>query len=372
VNADTPSQERALLAATAARLDEDLRERFGELVEAIRAGKDAREAVAEIMGDVQADIAAALAAGLTVVLEREVTVSDVLRMQVGPLQLSARLYSEAAQTSSVVAGIVQRHIDGYADARRLALTLFEGYQFRAPDAEPLQFNRSNPRLPRYLRDVLLTEPGVERALAVHFAQLQVNGLTTPGLRAAYSEALAAIAEAEQGIGARGLDKRLEVAFFERMRYFSQRIAQTEIHRAYANREALALMQDTDVEFVQVRRAPGKQEPCICVLYTGRDLFGLGAGVYPKDRAPLPPFHPYCRCVVAPRLDLTGRATAGEFDDEADAYFLRRLDPSAAARVVGSRAKLERVLNGDSAEAVVNAGKLPQYRTRTVAEATLPP
>jgi hypothetical protein len=165
VNADTPAGERAVLAAAAARIDEDMRERFGELVEAIRAGKDPRAAVAEIMGDVQADMAAAIASGLTIVLERTVTAAEVLRMQVGPLQLSARLYQEAQQTGQVVAGIVQRHVEGFTDARRLALQLFEGYQFRAPDAEPLQINRSNPRLPRYLREVLLTEPGVERALA---------------------------------------------------------------------------------------------------------------------------------------------------------------------------------------------------------------
>jgi hypothetical protein len=363
----TPAEELAVIAAVTARLDEDLIGSFGQLLELIRAGVPPRDAVMQVMGEVQADMAAAIAAGLTAVLEQDTTAADVLRMHVGPMQLSARLYEEATQTAQVVAGMVERHVGGFTDARRLALELFEGYSFRAPDAEPLKFAATNPQLPRYLREVLLTEPGVERALAVHFARLQVNKLSTDGLRAAYSEALAAIAEAEQGVGSRGLEKRLQVAFFERMRYFSKRIAQTEIHRAYAVREALLIMQDTDIEFVQIRRAPGAQQPCVCDLYAGRDIWGLGKGVYPKGRAPLPPFHPFCRCVTAPRLDLTGRK-AGAENDEADVYFLRRLDPSAAARVIGSRAKLARVLGGEDAGQVLQQSVNPAYRVRTLAEA----
>jgi hypothetical protein len=130
-----------------------------------------------------------------------------------------------------------------------------------------------------------------------------------------------------------------------------------------------MMEDADLKFVQIRRAPGKGEPCICELYTGRDQYGLGRGVYPKAQAPLPPYHPFCICIVAPRMDLDRRVAQAQ-DMEADAYFLRRLNPSVAARVMGSRAKLERVLGGSSAEDVVDAGKLPVYQTRTLADARL--
>jgi hypothetical protein len=369
MTATTPEEERALLAAAAARLDADMRAAFAELLRLIRdEGMSPRDAVAQVMGDVQADMAAAIALGLSAVLERDVTASEVLRMGVGPLQLSARLYGEAQAVGAVVGGIVDRHLHGFADARRLALDLFEGYGFRAPGAEPLQWNRANTKLPRYLREVLAYAPGVERALAARVAQIQVSGLSTGGLRASYSALLAAIARAEQGPGGRALNKRLEVAFFERMRYFAQRIAQTEIHRAYANREAMAMMADPDIKFVQIRRAPGSSHDCICALYAGRDRYGLGQGVYPKALAPLPGYHPYCRCVVSPRLDLD-RKTAQPEDPAADAYFLRRLDPSVAARVMGSRAKLDRVLtDGTSADAVVNAARSPAYRVRTVADA----
>ena len=363
----TPEEERAEIISMSLRIDEDLRDRFSEVMVLILGGMAVKAAVQQVIGDVEADMAAAIAKGLTKVSGQTVTTAEVLQLNVGAMRLSPRLYQEADEVSTIAAGILDRHLKGFQSARTVALELFEGYAFRTPDTEPLQFKASNPKLPQYLREVLSTEPGVERALASKFAQIQVDGLTTPGLRAAYSELLAAIADAADGVGAKGLEKRLEIAWFERMRYFSQRIAQTELHRAYSRRRALELMNDTAVEFVQIIRAPGAQLPCICDLFAGRDAWGLGRGIYPKAKAPLPPFHPYCRCISAPRLDLTGRRVDAEPEDSADVSFLQRLNPSAAARVVGSRAKLERVIQGDQVEAVVNASRDPRYHISTIGE-----
>jgi hypothetical protein len=352
----TPAQEQALLAATAAGLDDDVRQAYDELIALIRDGMAPRDAVIEVMSRFQGDMAETLSAALGAVTAAAVGTESALALRVGPVPLSTRLYQEADEVAGVVQEITQRHLRGFSDARALALELFEGYSFRPADAEPLQITPRNRSLPRYMREALLSEPGIARDLSTHFARLQVNGLQTPALRAAYAGVLDAIAALEGGKGQALLAKRLEVAFYERVRYFAQRIAQTEIHRAFAKRQAQELMDDADVEFVQVRRAPGKGEPCICVLYTGRDLYGMGPGVYPKARAPLPPFHPYCRCVLSPRLDLTGRREKPE-DAEADAYFLRRLGVRAGAQVMGSRAKLAQVLEtGRRADEVAALGR----------------
>jgi hypothetical protein len=95
---------------------------------------------------------------------------------------------------------------------------------------------------------------------------------------------------------------------------------------------------------------------------------MGKGVYPKAKAPLPPFHPYCRCVTAPRLDLTGQKAEEQPDDSADVSFLKRLNPSAAARVIGSRDKLARVLAGEQAVDVFNEARDVRYAVKTLAEA----
>lgn len=363
----TDEQERALIAAAEAGLDDAVREAYADLVRLIQAGGMApRDAVQQVMAGFQGEMADILAAALSAVLGQAVGADVALQLEVGAIQLSHRLYNEAQAVGDAVQGIVQRHALGWQDSRQLALELYEGYGFRPPDQEPLQISPNEPRLPKYLREALLPDEPTAAALKRAYARLQVDGLVTDALRAAYSEALDAIEAAEHGVGAELLERQLKVAFDERMRYWAQRIARTELHRAYAVREALLLLDDPDVEFVQVRRAPGRAYTCICVLMTGRDLYGLGPGVYPKRMAPVPPFHPHCMCVMSPRLDLTGR-TATERDPAGDAYFLRRLDAPIAARIMGSQAKRDRVFGGATAEAIINGTRDPLYRLKTAGE-----
>jgi hypothetical protein len=362
----TPEQERALLNATIAGLDDALREAFAEVVGQIQAGVAPREAVRVAMDGFRGEMAQTMATALSGILGEAVGAAAVQQLEVGAVLLSSRVYAEALAVSEVVQGVVQRHVRGFQDARALALELFEGYGFRAPGAEPLQISPRNQKLPKYLREVLLNDDSTLAAMKRALAGLQVDNLATPALRAAYQQALDAIQAAEAGVGAALLEKRLEVAFFERVRYFAARIARTELHKAYAEREAQLLMDDADVEFLQVRRAPGRGGYCICTLFTGRDLYGLGPGVYPKAMAPRPPFHPHCMCVTSPRLDLTGRK-AKERDPEGDAYFLRRLDPSIAGRIMGSQGKRDAVMRGVTPEAVVNSGRDPAYWVKTVGE-----
>jgi len=362
----TPAEERALLEATTAGLDDALREGLDDLVAMIAAGTAPRDAVAMVIDGFQAEWRATMATAFAGLLSQGVGSALGADWPSVQVALSARLYAQANTVSRAVEGVVRRHTLGFTDARRLALELFEGYSFRAPDAEPLRLNPREPRLPQYMRQALMTDDKVAGAMRSAFARLQVSNLRTEALRAAYTGVLDAIDAIEAGPGAALQRKRIEVAFFERMRYFSTRIAQTELHRAYSIREAAILMDDEDVEFVQIRRAPGVGDPCICALMIGRDLFGMGAGVYPKARAPRPPFHPFCRCVMSPRLDLTGK-TAKPEDPEGDAYFLRRLNGSIAGRIMGSRAKAESVLKGVRAEAVANAGRDAGYHIKPMGQ-----
>ena len=38
---------------------------------------------------------------------------------------------------------------------------------------------------------------------------------------------------------------------------------------------------------------------ICDLYAKANLYGLGAGIFPKGKVPLIPAHPNCMCVLKP-------------------------------------------------------------------------
>lgn len=363
----TPEQERAIIRAAAAGLDDEIADAFELLMRLIREGQDPRDAVAQAMATFTGEMAATLSAALSQVLSSSVGTASVLELKIGGVKLSDKLYSEGNSVSAVVRGVVRRHLDGFADARKLALELYEGYNFRPADQEPLQFNRRNPELPKYLREALVPDPKVRDELARAVAKLQTDNLKTEALKAAYKDALRAIDKVEEGAGQELLEKRLRVAFEERMRYFAKRIAETELHRAYTRREAQIITDDDDVEFVQILRNPGSSGTCFCSLVSGTNRYGLGPGVYPKDRAPAPPFHPFCKCKLKPRTDLTGKRAKDE-DPDADRYFLERIGEGVAARVMGSQEKLRQVLaEGEKPLDVFNASKDPLYRVQSVAE-----
>jgi hypothetical protein len=284
-------------------------------------------------------------------------------MTIGTVTLSQALYVNTEALATTVQGIVQRHVDGFTDARALAFELYEGYGFRP--FEVLEFNPQNPLLPKYLREALL--PDLASEFEAAFARIQVDNLTTAELKAAYRQVLAAIDAIKDGAGDDLLMRRLRVAFEEKARYLVKRIAQTELHRAFAERQAKELMQDEDVEWVQWRMSATHPREDICDFFAGVDRYGKGKGIYPKAAAPVPTAHPFCRCVLAPRLDLTGSAAAGVADDGASARYFGGLGEREAARVAGSYAKLQQIIDGADPLEVHNAGIPEAYRVRTVAE-----
>lgn len=355
----TPDQERALLDATRLGLDDDLREAYKRMLDLIRSGVPAVEAVDSAMAAFTGQYADLLAEGFSAVLAMSVGTESVLDIQVGPVKLSQRLYAHSQSTGAVVRGIVERHAKGFQDAKRLTLEIYEGYGFRAD--EPLKISPQNRDLPRYLRDELLRDKDLRGELARHFARVQASTIRTASLRASYLEYIDAL---ESGAGWKVLEKKLDTAFYERTRYFANRIAQTELHRAYSLRDAAELDGDQDVEWVQWRMSPSHPETDICDYFAGVNRYGMGRGVYPKGQAPVAPAHPHCRCVLSPRLDLTGR-TPGKFRTDADGLFINSLTEQDAARVAGSRAKLDEVKRGRSPWGVHNSTIDLQYQVKTL-------
>lgn len=363
----TPAQEEALIAVALAGLDDALRAAFDQVMQQLKAEVEPREAIRQAMESFRGAMADTMAVALSALLAESVGSASVLQMQVGPMALSARLYALTEETAEVVRGIVERHAQGFQDARALALDLFEGYDFREAGAEPLRVSPRNDKLPRYLREALATDASLAGQIERALARLQVDGLRIQALRAAYRGVLAALTEIEAGTGAEVLTRRIEIAFFERVRFFARRIAETELHRAYSQRQAAELMADEDVEWVQWRMNPSHPRADICDFLAGVNRWGLGPGVYLKARAPVAPAHPFCRCVLAPRLDLTGRQ--GREVSGADQAFFRGLDLPEAARVAGSRERFGLVMAGADPIAVHNERSSdPLYRIKTVAEA----
>lgn len=353
----SPEEERRILERMGREIDAEVSDAFNRVASDIKKGLPPRYAVQDAMSRFEGPYAETYRKKLSEALGRSVGQTGAL-LEVSGVSLSTVLYTEAEKLGNTVAGMVDRNRRGYQSARSLALELYEGYGFK-PE-ETLTVSRRSRTIPRYMRDILTTQ-GIEREMAKAFAAAQTKALKTGALQAAYSELLDAIEAVETGLGSDQLDRAISTAVEERMRYYSKRIAQTELHRNYARETAVEQREDPDVEWVQVCLSGKHDIHDICDVITGANRYGLGPGVYPKDDAPVPPYHPFCRCSVVPRLDLTGRA-AGSFNLEAERDFLDSLPVGQRSKVAGSEAKLEQIQAGASAVLVHNEGiKNPRYK-----------
>lgn len=280
----------------------------------------------------------------------------VKAMKVGDLSLSQRLYTNASQTASHVAALVKEHAQGQMQARELAIRLYDGYNAKDGIVRPLE-GAARAQLPKALKQ-LTANPVDRAALQQVFEQGQryAQTLKTEPLKAAYLQALKAW---EDGKGFAPLQRGLEIAHREKTRYVANRIAQTELARAHQHALADTLMADETISVVQVQMSAAHPKTDICDLHSKADLFNLGPGNYPKSKAPKPPFHPFCRCRLRSRPSLT-EAIARE-KPGGDAAYLRSLPTKEAIQIAGSRNRLQKLLNGEKLDDVVNEGRDALYR-----------
>ncbi len=332
------------------------------LLTLISEGQDPRKATETVLRSFQGEYITAMTEAFSAAMIANVTPGSVLAMQVGDVLLSERLYAHTRQTGQEVAAIVRKHAQGLQQARSLALSLYDGYNPRDGIKRPLE-GVARAELPKALRE-LTQNPGPRQDLTSLLTQMQqqASRLKSEALKAGYMEALKAW---EQGKGADVLKQRLWVAEREKTRYMANRIAQTELARAHQGKVAEQIMRDDTITVVQVKLNPRHPLPDICDLHARADLWGLGPGLYPKAKAPKPPFHPFCWCRLVTRPDKT--ADLAREREDAVREWLRTLPPADAARVLGNRQRLEYVLNGADWEKVTQAAVREEYRLRRVGD-----
>lgn len=294
-----------IAGAVSAQIERAAQAAYDELLRLIDAGTDPRRAVEQVLTTFNGAYVTALSEAFSQVMQQRVTPSSVLAMPVGEVYLSARLYDAVQQTQGEVSAIVKQHAQGLHDARQLARRLYDGYNPQDGIQRPLE-GSARAYLPRALRE-LTANPAARQSLQQVLEQMQAQAgrLKSEALKAGYMELLDAWAK---GKGREVLQKRLWVAQREKTRYMADRIAQTELARAYTDRVAGQIMADETVEVVQVRLNPRHPLPDICDLHAKANLWGLGPGLYPKGMAPKPPFHPHCLTGDA-LITASGRITA---------------------------------------------------------------
>jgi hypothetical protein len=118
---------------------------------------------------------------------------------------------------------------------------------------------------------------------------------TSKLKAAYSE----FVKLTDGASAEAVERAAKYAIYHKQKYNAERIARTEMARAYGQAAHTEMHYDDGVIGWQAVLSSNHSVTDICDFHTSVDLYGMGSGVYPKGHGPELPFHCQCKCLIDP-------------------------------------------------------------------------
>ena len=251
-----------------------------------------------------------------------------------------------------------------ASYKKAALSLFDGY--KKGGIIPKQ------EIPEFMTKLYKLSAGegyrdASYRTELRRIQIQLNRMNTPSLRVAYHQLVKAIDTRND----EALQKAIYTATQERTRYFAERIARTELRRAYI--DGFLARYDNDPTVVAYKWRMSGAHPVfdICDVYANADLYGLGKGVYPKDKVPLLPVHPHCICYLMPVRDLKGKEVIDKVEQGGREY-INSLPLRKRRQLLGIHG--EKAVNaGESwtAKAYGYSGKVLEGRLSIIDEALKP-
>lgn len=105
---------------------------------------------------------------------------------------------------------------------------------------------------------------------------------------------------------------------------------------------------------------------ICDYFANADLYGLGKGIYPKEKAPLTPCHPFCRCNLIPKYSIKGEANLNKKAVElAQKRYFDNLSLKKQSEILGSYDKLERFKKGENLFDLINKNRPKEYHIKLI-------
>ena len=269
---------------------------------------------------------------------QQLSLGELMNLRADKITLSKALYTELREVKNSVKSVIKTAIKEQKSANELAKMLYEGYDFKA---DPLKVKT---KYPKYLWE--------------KSAKTKVKNIKTPALRTAYSKLL----KDESKLVA---NQALKIAGYEKARYYAKRIALNETARAYNDARAFEYANSNDIQVVKIQMSITHPRTDICDYYAGVDKYGLGAGVYPKDKAPVPPFHPFCRCQMVPKY--AHEYSKPKLNANADKEYLSGLKEWQRARILGSKAKASEAMKTGDINSVFNAMKPERYKVKSINE-----
>ena len=205
------------------------------------------------------------------------------------MTLSEKIHGAGVKMRESIISTIRSQMRRNATWTSMARELYDGYN--SGKAVTMQ-----QALPKYLQAVR-NAYGTPRIVAEsrkalrNIERLSQNGAPTKALKAAYKQLI----ETAQTGTEEALNKACWVAMQEKSRYIADRIARTEMARAWADGFLADIMQDDDVVAVKWKLSSRHPVFDVCDMYSKANMYNLGSGIYPKAKLPPLPAHPHCLC-----------------------------------------------------------------------------
>lgn len=256
------------------------------------------------------------------------------------MTLSEKLHGVGVKMRDAIVSTLQEQMRRNKTWTEAARALYDGY---GDDGQNVHNGGkdiiSKQELPKYLQKVREATGNDLQALAEQrqaidkINRLAKNGAPNKALQAAYNELLEAVQKGNE----KAIEKAVEVAVNEKSRYVAERITRTEMARAWADGFLAKIKDDADIVAVKFKLSSRHPVFDICDMYAKADMYGLGAGIYPKDKLPPLPVHPHCLCryveVIEGEVDMKQQRDQVR---EAGDKWLNSLPEARRAQVLGRK------------------------------------
>ena len=256
------------------------------------------------------------------------------------MTLSEKLHGVGVKMRGAIVSTLQEQMRRNKTWTEAARALYDGY---GDDGQNVYNGGkgiiSRQDLPKYLLKVRVATGNDLHALAEqrqaidNINRLAKNGAPNKALQAAYNKLLEAVQKGNE----KAIEKAVEVAVNEKSRYVAERITRTEMARAWADGFIAKMQKDADIVAVKFKLSSRHPVFDICDMYAKADMYGLGAGIYPKDKLPPLPVHPHCLCryveVIEGEVDMQQQRDQVR---EAGDKWLNSLPESRRAQVLGRK------------------------------------
>ena len=256
------------------------------------------------------------------------------------MTLSEKLHGVGVKMRGAIVSTLQEQMRRNKTWTEAARALYDGY---GDDGQNVYNGGkdiiSKQDLPKYLQKVREATGNDLQALAEqrqaidNINRLAKNGAPNKALQAAYNKLLEAVQKGNE----KAIEKAVEVAVNEKSRYVAERITRTEMARAWADGFIAKIKDDADIVAVKFKLSSRHPVFDICDMYAKADMYGLGAGIYPKDKLPPLPVHPHCLCryveVIEGEVDMKQQRDQVQ---EAGDKWLNSLPEARRAQVLGRK------------------------------------